>query len=111
MKNKSIETKQKNFYFFLEKIVNVALAKTKKGDSQSVIDILDNFKDVFDKFWDLKQKNPQKFNELFWDYDFFRNYVQSPNNTSELKKDYMLAFYPEKTLKGITVFIQSYEKI
>lgn len=115
LKNKSIETTQNNFYFILEKIVKVALSKTKRNDNQSVIDILDNIKEVFDKFWDLKQKNPKKFDELFWDYNFFKDYVQPLNNnsnTSDLAKDvsYRLAFNSKRELKGITLFIESYKK-
>ena len=46
-KNKDIDTTQKEFYFILEKLVNIALAKTKRSDNQSVIEILDNLEVVF----------------------------------------------------------------
>jgi len=126
-KNKDVEKTQKEFYFILEKLVNIALAKTKRNDNQSVIEILDNLDTVFEKFWQLKKKNPQKFESLLWSYDFFKDYIQpienhkkldsgdsqEEDNISDLKRDayYRLTFHAERELRGITLFIGSYEKV
>ena len=127
-KNKSWQAEQQRLFFALEKIVNVALVKTERGDNQSVKDILNELETIFRKFWQLKRDNPEKFDSLLWSKDFFDKYVmpssgrerdlteEASNKTKsaeELKREafFLLSFTPDKELKGLTVFLSSFEKI
>jgi hypothetical protein len=127
-RNKSWQVEQQRLFFALEKIVNVALVKTERGDNQSVKDILNELETIFRKFWQLKKDNPDKFDSLLWSKDFFDKYVMpssgrekdltedAPRKTKsaeELKREvsFLLSFTPGKELKGLTVFLNSFEKI
>ena len=77
-KNKTWQAEQQRLFFALEKIVNVALVKTERGDNQSVKNILDELETIFRTFWQLKKDNPKKFDSLLWSKDFFDKYVLSP---------------------------------
>jgi hypothetical protein len=127
-RDKSWQVEQQRLFFALEKIVNVALVKTERGDNQSVKDILNELETIFRKFWQLKKDNPDKFDSLLWSKDFFDKYVMpSPGREKDLTEDaskktksaeelkrevsFLLSFTPDKELKGLTVFLNSFEKI
>ena len=127
-RNRSWQAEQERLFFALEKIVNVALVKTERGDNQSVKEILNELEVIFRKFWQLKKDNPDKFDSLLWSKDFFDKYVMpSPGREKDLTEDVskktksaeelkrevslLLSFTPDKELKGLTVFLNSFEKI
>jgi len=126
-KNKTIQKDQRHLFFYLEKIVNIALAKTELGDNESVKGILEELEYLFRQFWQLKKKNPAKFEALLWSKDFFENYVQpierskslikedseEAKNAEELKRKatFLLSFSAERELKGLTQFLNSFKKI
>ena len=125
--NKSIEELQNDFFFSLEKIVNIAIVKTKRNDNQSVKEILNDLEQIFMKFWMLRKKNPDKFKTLLWSKDFLENYIypiekglvldkediENSKSAKELKYEasILLSFSPESTLRGLTQFLGSFEKI
>jgi len=127
-RNRSWKAEQDRLFFALEKIVNVALVKTERGDNQSVKEILNELEVVFRRFWQLKKENPDKFDSLLWSKDFFDKYVmpsqgrekeltddasKKTKSAEELKTEasLLLSFTPDKQLKGLTVFLNSFEKI
>lgn len=126
-RNRTPHEDQQRLFFALEKIVNVALVKTERGDNQSVKAILDDLESIFKDFWQLKKDNPDKFESLLWSKDFYEKYViplkgrerlakddlVEIRNIEELEKEAALAisFIPERELKGLTRFLNSFEKI
>jgi len=123
-KNSTIKERKRIFFFSLEKIVNIALAKTEKRDNESVKEILKELQHIFQKFWQLKKDNPDKFETYLWSDDFYERYVVSkqtqksetnspPKNAEDLKREaaFRLSFFPERELKGLTQFLDSYKKI
>jgi hypothetical protein len=123
-KNSTIKERKRIFFFSLEKIVNIALAKTEKSDNKSVKEILEELQYIFQKFWQLKKDNPDKFETYLWSDDFYERYVVSkqtqksetnspPKNAEDLKREaaFRLSLLPERELKGLTQFLDSYKKI
>ena len=126
-KNRPVQEDQQRLFFALEKIVNVALVKTERGDNQSVKEILNNLEQIFRRFWQLKKDDPDKFQSLLWSKDFFEKYVEPLGKQEALVKDdfqeaesvedlikqaaFLLSFAPERELKGLTRFLGSFEKI
>lgn len=126
-KSKTIEEEQQQLFYSLEKIVNVALVKTERGDNQSVKEILKDLEHIFRDFWQLKKSNPEKFEALLWSKSFFEGYVrplgrendldrEDPDKTKsrkELEQEaaLLLAFCADRELKGLTQFLDSFKKI
>jgi len=126
-RNKTFQEDQQELFFYLEKIVNIALTKTKRSDNQSVKEILKDLEDIFRKFWKLKKDNPSKFEALLWSRDFFENYVkpiekskdltiegsEKAKSAEELKQEAatLLTFSAERELKGLTKFLNSFKKV
>lgn len=126
-RNKTFQEDQQELFFYLEKIVNIALTKTERSDNQSVKEILKDLEDIFRKFWKLKKDNPSKFEALLWSRDFFENYVkpieeskdltiegsEKAKSAEELKQEAatLLTFSAERELKGLTQFLNSFKKI
>ena len=123
-KNSTIKERKRIFFFSLEKIVNIALAKTEKRENKSVKEILEELQYIFKKFWQLKKDNPDKFETYLWSDDFYERYVvpkqnqksetNSPTkNAEDLKREaaFRLSLLPERELKGLTQFLDSYKKI
>ena len=124
-KNKTI-TEQRNLWLFaLEKMVNIALVKVERGDNETVSDIIKEFGKIFNQFLKLKKDNPEKFDSLLWSADFFNRYVVPINknqsaeidgktkSVEDLKKEagLLLGFTPDRELRGLTQFLDSYKKI
>ena len=117
---------QQKLLFALEKIVNVAKVKTKRGDNNSVKEILNDLERTFRTFWQLKNENPDKFETLLWSRDFFDKYIE-PLRKNDLVRDdteqtgsnqplekeaaLKLAFNSAREMKGLTEFLISFEKI
>lgn len=119
-RNKTISEEQQRLSFFIEKIISIAVVKTERGDNQSVIEILKDLELIFRKFWNLKKEHPAKFDALLWSKDFFENYVKPTKETRILDKDdtkrtqqaaLLLSIIPEKELKGLTQFLDSFKQI
>jgi len=123
-KNSTIKERKRIFFFSLEKIVNIALVKTEKRENKSVKEILEELQYIFQKFWQLKKDNPDKFETYLWSDDFYERYVvprqtqksetNSPTkNAEDLKREaaFRLSLLPERELKGLTQFLDSYKKI
>ncbi|MCK5534828.1 hypothetical protein KAI68_06890, partial [bacterium] len=126
-KNRNIKEDQQLLFFYLEKIVNITLAKTERGDNQSVKEILKDLEYIFRKFWQLKKDNPDKFEAFLWSKDFLENYVQpiergkslikedskEAKSAEELKQEaaLLLSFSAETKVKGLTQFLESFKKI
>ena len=126
-RNKDWHKLQEKFFFTLEKIVNIALVKTERRDNQSVKEILKNLGDIFRRFWQLRKEKPDDFNALLWSKDFFENYIrplkretmldiedsEGIKNVEELRQEagLLLSFFPDRELKGLTQFLNSFTKI
>lgn len=126
-RNETVQEDQQRLFFALEKIVNIALVKTERGDNQSVKRILEDLEQTFRKFWRLKKDNPDKFKSLLWSKDFFERYVVPLSKQKNLIKDdlqqaksadnlvkeaaFLLSFDARRELKGLTLFLNSFEKI
>lgn len=127
LKNKTIEEEQQQFFFCLEKIVNISLVKTERNENNSVKNILNDLKQIFLNLLQLRKDNPDKFDSLFWSKTFFDKYIvpisqqKKPDkddsinlqNTDNLKQEasLLLSFFPEEEMKGLTLFINSFKKI
>lgn len=124
-KSDSIAQSRDKLFFVLEKMLNIALSKTERGDNKTVKNILKEYEALFRKFLKLKQENPKKFDYLLWSIDFYDEYINNKNiqrgaeiskktkSNEEIKEEisFRLAFNPEKELKGLTQFLNSFEKI
>ena len=123
-KTNSIRETRRQFLFVTEKLTNIALAKTELGDTETAKKILGEIEKIFRKFWNLRKVNPEKFEAFLWSEDFYEKYVSSieiqksetdspPKNAEELKREaaFRLSLMPERELKGLTQFLDSYKKI
>lgn len=126
-KTKTVGEEQQELFFILEKIVNIALAKTERGDNQAVKQILEDLGMNFKKFKELKKTNSDKFDSLLWSEDFFNKYVVPLEKQKNLVNDELhkaessdllrqeaalsLHFDAERQLKGLTIFLNSFGKI
>ena len=126
-RTKTAGEEQQELFFILEKIVNIALVKTEKGDNQAVKQILEDLGRNFKKFKELEKTNPDKFKALLWSEDFFNKYavplekqkrlvtdeLHKVESSEELRQEaaFSLYFYPESQLKGLTIFLNSFGKI
>lgn len=126
-RSRSVQEDQQRLFFALEKIVNIALVKTERGDNQSVKEILNDLEKIFRRFWQLKKDDPDKFNSLLWSKDFFERYIEPSEKQEALVEDdlkraesveekmkeasILLTFAARKQLKGLTQFLASFEKI
>lgn len=126
-RTKTAGEEQRKLLFILEKIVNIALVKTEKGDNQAVKQILEDLGMNFKKFKELEKTNPDKFKALLWSEDFFNKYavplekqkrlvtdeLHNVESSEKLRQEvaFSLYFYPESQLKGLTIFLNSFGKI
>lgn len=122
-----LENLQDELFSNIEKVVNIAIAKTKRNENDTVKKILKNLEEIFWKFWDLKKHNPDKFDALLWDKDFLRNYVtpvepktgqtstnpKKSRNADEIRQEaqIVLLIDGKNQLKGLTYFLSSFKKI
>lgn len=118
---------QENLFFLLEKIVNIASVKTELGDNESVVKILKDLESVFRDFLALRKTNPEKFEQLLFDRDFYDQYVKpneqkatltgdSPKDTKtaeqlQYEASSLLFWAPERQLSGLQQFLRSFQKI
>jgi hypothetical protein len=118
---------QGKLFFLLEKIVNIASVKTELGDNESVVKILKDLESVFRDFLALRQTNPDKFELLLFDRDFYQQYVRPhepratltgdrPQDTKtaeqlQYEASSLLFWVPETQLSGLQQFLISFKKI
>ncbi len=118
-KTKTVQEKQEIIIFAIEKLSNLAISKTKKGEEQSVLIILGKLEEMFKKMWGLKNKNPEKFDTLIWKNTFYNRYVKpisesSPQaNIKKIKKEasMRLFFAPEEQMTILPVFLEQLVRI
>lgn len=126
-KSKSISEERKQLFFSIEKLLNVALVKTEWGDNQSVKEIMEELDRIFWKFWQLRKDDPDRFDAFLWSEDFYENYVkplkeeeilvsQDSSKTKDIEKlkqsgSFYLSISADRALKGLTQFLNSFEKI
>lgn len=126
LKNKPIDDHDR-FFFSLEKLVNIALSKIERNENQSVKKILKTIENIFHQFLELNKANPKKFKALLLSRDFYGNYynpTEKPNKLDHTdfanvksedqqrrEAEYLLRIGKGNQLKGITKFMDSFEKL
>ncbi len=126
-KEKDPQYLYKQFYFSLEKLSNIAVLKTKKSDVRTVLKILNDFGNVFNRIWRLKKEKPRKFEWLFYAEDYMQNEILAPKKPSptgvssnveaegvrtiQSVEEELLESSSLKKLRGLNEFFLIYEKI
>ncbi len=120
-------SKQQLLFRYTDSIANVCIFKLEIGDNQTVFKIIEALFAVFRKFLKLKKTNPKKFDALLLDEDFYDKYiskiekppvkeVEDDSNIRDIEElkleaSWQLNYRCEETLIGLTLFINSFEKI
>jgi hypothetical protein len=104
--NKTLVKEQNKFIKALEGIGDILVFQTRSRKNKLVLYGLKRYKEILDKFFTLKTKNPEKFDKLLLEQDFLKLYHENQENAK-----LALFFDPKKYLPSFSTAINQILRI